>query len=46
MTTEAAQKVILEESWYKQGFMAVDIIAPETGASKMVLYKYHRYRKV
>jgi hypothetical protein len=44
MITEAAPKVILEESWYKQGFMAVNIIAPETGISKMVLYKYLRYR--
>lgn len=40
------KKAILAESYYKQADMPVNKIALEIGVSKMMLYKYLRYRKV
>ena len=46
MIKEAEKKVILAESYYKQGDIAVDKFALEIRVSKMTFYKYLRYRKV
>ena len=46
MTKEAEQKVILAETYYREGKMGVNKIAEEVGVSKMTLYKYLRHRKV
>ena len=43
---EAEKKIILAESYYKQGDMTVNKIDSEIGVLKMTFYKYIRHRKV